>query len=349
MDMIVDGVPQDFGTLSARSIVTASDGTASVVFTAPPRPSNGLFGTCNRLPGTCVTIVATATGSNFDSINPESTVIRLVPPGVILPPPDAPIASFQFSPAAPVINQSITFDGTTSQSVSPIVGYSWNFGDGTSASGAVVSHAYSNVASYTVTLTVTNDRGGTASTTRTVSVSGSSLPTANFTTSPAAIQVGDPVFFNGASSSAAPGRTIRNFEWDFGDGSPHATGSTVAHAYATANNYTVTLTVTDDVGQQGTKSATLSVGTGAPVATFTSSVADATLHRMTFDASGSVAIGGATIASYSWAFGDGQLQGPSSSPSTTHTYPAAGTFTVRVTVTDNLGRAGSSTSQVTVP
>src|SRR5437867_4346246 len=45
MDMIVGGVPQDFGTLSARTIVTASDGTASVVFTAPPRPSSGLFGT----------------------------------------------------------------------------------------------------------------------------------------------------------------------------------------------------------------------------------------------------------------------------------------------------------------
>jgi PKD repeat protein len=349
VDMRVGGVAQDFGTLSARTVVTNSDGVASVVFTSPPAPSNGVFGTCNGLPGTCVSIVASATGSNFIGVNPESVQIRLVPPGVILPPPDTPTASFQFAPANVVVGQTVTFDATASQSTSGIVSYAWNFGDGTIGSGAVVTHSFANVASYTVTLTVTNARTGVASTSRSVAVSASALPTANFTTSPAAVQVGDIVSFNAASSSAPVGRTIRSYDWDFGDGTPHASGQITAHIYGAANIYTVTLTVTDDLGQQGTKSSTVSIGTGAPVASFTSNVVDATTHRMAFDASGSVAVGGATITTYQWAFGDGQFFGPSSASSATHAYAAAGTYTVRVTVTDSLNRTGTSSTQVTVP
>ena len=59
VDMAVRGVPQDFGALSARSIVTGSDGVARVIYTAPAADPAGLTGTCAGLPGTCVTIIAT--------------------------------------------------------------------------------------------------------------------------------------------------------------------------------------------------------------------------------------------------------------------------------------------------
>lgn len=262
VDMLVNGVPQDFGTLSARTVVTNSDGVASVVFTAPPSPPNGLFGSCNGLPGTCVSIVATATGTNFDTANPQSVQIRLVPPGIILPPADTPTASFQFSPVSVGPNQVITFDATAScggtvsggtcQSSSQIASYSWNFGDGSSGSGAIVTHSYASVASYVVTLTVTNDRGVSASTPKTVTITASDLPKALFTVSPTTIHVGDTVFFNAASSTAAPGRTIRSYDWDFGDGTPHGSGVAPSHVYTRADpGYTVTLTVSDDLGQQG--------------------------------------------------------------------------------------------------
>ncbi|MGH9140504.1 MAG: hypothetical protein ACRD2I_05110, partial [Vicinamibacterales bacterium] len=90
LDMYVDGVPQDYGTLSARSVVTDSGGTATAVYTAPPSPVNGLFGTCSGLPGNCVSIVATASASDFATANPEQVIIRLVPTGVILPPASSP-------------------------------------------------------------------------------------------------------------------------------------------------------------------------------------------------------------------------------------------------------------------
>ena len=84
--MFVNGVPQDFGTLSARTVVTNADGIATVVYTAPPTPPGSHFGTCNGLPGTCVEIVATPTGTAFEAAISQSVQIRLVPPGVILPP-----------------------------------------------------------------------------------------------------------------------------------------------------------------------------------------------------------------------------------------------------------------------
>src|SRR3954463_4963315 len=42
LDMLVGGVAQDYGTLSARSVVTNSDGVATAVYTAPPSPVNGV-------------------------------------------------------------------------------------------------------------------------------------------------------------------------------------------------------------------------------------------------------------------------------------------------------------------
>src|SRR4029450_11671950 len=89
-----DDVVQDFGALSARTAFTGSDGVASVTYTAPAAPPpTADAGTCRGLPGTCVKIVATPTGTNFVTAGTQSVLIRLVPVGVILPPPDTPTAA----------------------------------------------------------------------------------------------------------------------------------------------------------------------------------------------------------------------------------------------------------------
>src|SRR6516164_425032 len=68
VDMAINGVAQDFGTLSARTIVTNASGVATVTYTAPA-PASGGAGSGNTpsacasgLPGNCVQIVATPTG-----------------------------------------------------------------------------------------------------------------------------------------------------------------------------------------------------------------------------------------------------------------------------------------------
>ena len=70
---------------------------------------------------------------------------------------------------------------------------------------------------------------------------------------------------------------------------------------------------------------------------------------MLFDASGSTAASGATITQYQWSFGDGIFAGPLSTPTVTHTYGGAGAVTVRLTVTDSLGRSATFSLSVTVP
>ena len=52
-----------------------------------------------------------------------------------------------------------------------------------------------------------------------------------------------------ASASSDPDGTVSSYHWDFGDGASQTTTSaTTTHTYATANAYTVRLTVTDDAG-----------------------------------------------------------------------------------------------------
>ncbi len=231
MDMFVGGVGQDYGTLSARSLVTNSSGVATVVYTAPPSPTAGIFGTCKGLPGNCVEIVATASGSGFETAAPERVTIRLVPPGMILPPAASPTAAFTFSPQPATANVPLTFDGSASQvgsGASEIVSYNWTFGDGSSGTGKTATHTFAAQNSYTVKLTVTNDRGLSNSTTQAVSVGSAALPNATFTVSPAAPGVGEDVFFNASTSTAGAGHTIVSYFWTFGDGATK-TGVTVSH------------------------------------------------------------------------------------------------------------------------
>src|SRR5207249_2844856 len=157
----------------------------------------------------------------------------------------------------------VQFNGLRSvDSGGTITSYAWMFGDGGSASGMAVSHAYAVPGAYNATLTVTDSRGMRASDTATVQVA-NRPPVANAgadqTQAP-----GSPVTFNGAGSSDPDG-TITAYAWSFGDGAS-ATGSTVTHSYAAAGTYTATLAVTDNRGARGTDTAlvTVTASTGSP-------------------------------------------------------------------------------------
>lgn len=137
-----------------------------------------------------------------------------------------------------------------------VTGYAWDFGDGTTGTGVTASHAYPDTAaSYTVTLTVTDDAGATGTTTRTVAITppANTPPTASFTST----AVGLDAAFNAGGSTDADG-TIASYAWDFGDGAT-GTGATATHTYAAAGTFTVTLTVTDNRGATGTSTAPLTV------------------------------------------------------------------------------------------
>ncbi|MGH9374035.1 MAG: PKD domain-containing protein [Vicinamibacterales bacterium] len=252
-EIIVGGTLADFGSLSARSLVTGSDGRATTVYTAPP----GL--TFQTDDFTIVTIAITPVGGDFGNSAMRSASLRLVPRGVVVPPAGLQ-PSFTMAPSAPTANQTVLFNAAGSQAPAnnPIASYSWNFGDGESASGRTVDHSFDGPGTYVVTLTISDALGRSASTSQSVTAAPGVKPTADFTFSPTDPLPGRQVHFNASESLPAPGRQIVQYSWDFGDGTS-GKGVQVSHTYPLLGNYTVTLTVIDDAGQRDTDSQELPV------------------------------------------------------------------------------------------
>jgi len=262
----VGGQIVDYGRLSARNVVTGDDGTARLTYTAPPAPGEAVD------TFTVVTLVLTPIGADFNGFNSRFVEIRVVPRGVILPPNGAPVPAFIITPMPVTTFAPVTFDASSTLDENVRCGaactYSWNFGDGTSGTGMIVPHEFKTANTFTVRLTVSDPRGQSATTAQAVTVTDTPRPTANFVFSPTAPRPGQDIFFNAASSTAASGRRIVSYDWDFGSGRT-GTGMTVAKRYDTAGTYSVTLTVTDDTFQPTgigvvTKPVPVSVAAPAP-------------------------------------------------------------------------------------
>ena len=89
----------------------------------------------------------------------------------------APRAEFSFTPENPRSGEIVSFDATNSlDSDGRITQYNWDFGDGLTASGLTVIHAYARDGVYTVTLTVLDDRNSAGRATKTIVVGESTLP-----------------------------------------------------------------------------------------------------------------------------------------------------------------------------
>ena len=334
--MAVGGTVQDFGTLSARNGVTGSDGRATVVYTAPAFPE-GSSGS-----GTTIEIVATNVGTNAQTAQSQSVAINLIPPGVILPAGGEPIASFVVSPTPVSVGVTARFDATSSVpglNSARLTAYSWSFGDGSGANTSVANHAFAAAGTYSVTLTVTNDRGFSASSTQSVTAGTTTVPTAAFVFSPADPQVGQVVFFNAATSTAASGRRLASYAWNFGDGVTKS-GVTTTHDFDRAGAYAVTLTVTDDLDQTRTDTQTVTVvgtttgGTAPTAAIVVSPTSPQVGQLVSFTGAASKASTGRTLVQYAWSFGDG---GSAVGVTATHTFISSGTYVVTLTVTDSSG------------
>ncbi len=87
------------------------------------------------------------------------------------PTPITPPAAIISGPSQAVAGVAATFDGSSSTPVGSLSSYQWNFGDGGTASGPTVSHAFGQAGVYNVTLLVSNAAGQTSQAALTVQVS----------------------------------------------------------------------------------------------------------------------------------------------------------------------------------
>nr|WP_240921907.1 PKD domain-containing protein [Thermococcus sp. ES12] len=96
-----------------------------------------------------------------------------------------PTADFTFLPKEPKAGEEISFADKSYDRDGSIVGWSWDFGDGSTSSEAEPVHTYSSAGNYTVTLTVRDDMGGEDVRRITVAVGAAENPQTETTSSPA--------------------------------------------------------------------------------------------------------------------------------------------------------------------
>jgi PKD repeat protein len=202
--------------------------------------------------------VATIAVATTAALGPRTVGVLTTTQTLVLPAGFSVVAANQPPVARPggpysgTAGQAIGFDGSASSDPDgDALSFEWDFGDGTTGTGASRAHTYAAAGRFTVRLTVRDGRGGvhTAETTAVVAAA-NQAPVAN-AGGPYAGEVGVAVRFDGSGSSD-PDQDALTFTWSFGDGST-GQGDRPLHVYSWPGTFEVTLTVAD--GRGGTHTA----------------------------------------------------------------------------------------------
>jgi hypothetical protein len=139
----------------------------------------------------------------------------------------------------------VAFDGGGSSSVCGFPTLRWDFSDGGVAFGAHPVHTFTGAGLYSGQLTATDTTGLTSATTFSADIT--NLPPAVDAGPNVGAAWGIPVALNGsATDPGTDDQSTLAYRWDFGDGTPSATGGPhVSHAYSTPGNYTATFRACD--------------------------------------------------------------------------------------------------------
>lgn len=162
-------------------------------------------------------------------------------------------------------------------------------------------------------------------------------PLAGFTYAPPSPTTADVVVFTDATTDEDGFHDLSSWSWtwEFDGGSP-STQRNASYRFPGKGDHTAKLTVKDDHGASGTATKTITVNNSAPQANFTVTPADPAVNE-------SVAFTDKTLdydgdaSNWKWDFGDGNT---STERNTTHVYKAAGTYKVKLNVTDAEGASG---------
>jgi PKD repeat protein len=258
------------------------------------------------------------------------------------------------APPVPVINTptcsgrvcTISGVGTTDPNGDAYT-YLWNYGDGTATSTTAASaHTFPLAGTYTVSLTATDWWGDATTITRDVTIT---EPVDNV--APVAVIVAPTcnvrVCTLSGLGSYDPNGDAFTYLWVYGDATANGTTQSSAHTFPTAGTYPVTLTVTDVWGKFATATVDITIveppTNVAPIPVIGTPSCVALVCTISGTGSSDP---NADPFTYLWDFGDATPTSATSSNS--HTFPAAGTYTVTLTVTDVWGDFATTTRDVTV-
>lgn len=239
--------------------------------------------------------------------------------------------------AALIVNPDTVCQGfamTFTNTSTPGNAYEWNFGDNatwTTTNYNPQTHTYASAGTYTVSV-VAYVAGGANSCRDTAQLVVTVLPspTAKFTYTPGIGCNTVTITFTDVSAGAV------SWQWNLGNGNNFTGQSPPAQTYTTGT-YSVSLFVTALNGCSDTEMQPVTVYQ-TPVPQFTTSIACANNAVQFTDQSTSAT--GDNIVSWNWNYGDGNAAG--TQPNPLHTYTAAATYSVVLTVataqcTDSIG------------
>lgn len=263
----------------------------------------------------------------------ETSQVEVLTPGnfsVEITDTNSPVAGGQALTAT--VNVTNLGGATATQSVNLT-----DFDDAEQDSASVTLDGGQSNESVTLTWATTTAHNGSdtitvsspnASDTATVTINDETTPTAD-AGADQTIDEDTETWFNGTATDAVG---VTRYWWDFGDGNA-STGQNVTHSYADPGSYTVTMNASDDAGNNGTDTLSVSVNdTTSPTAVAGSNRTVNEGTTVSFDGSDSTDNVG--VIAYNWTFGDG-TNATGSTPS--HTFDDPGTYTVTLNVSDAAG------------
>ena len=194
--------------------------------------------------------------TNFDILNYVSGHLRFdLREGKVCSP--ATLAMLN-GPATLNVNESASFTTGAIPTATQPVSYMWDFGDGSTGTGATAAHTFAKAGTYTVTSSAMNCRG-TSTLTKSVTVvdpCASNPAKISAANAPATLEVGK----SGSFTASATGSCAVAYAWDFGNGAAASTAN-ASQSFGKAGTYTVKVTATN---QAGSDSRTFRVTVNAP-------------------------------------------------------------------------------------
>jgi len=182
-----------------------------------------------------------------------------------------PVATVAASPLIIAPGDSTSFSAEGIDADGHALAYTWDFGDGSSATGPIQEHRYAAAGMYTAIVSV-SDGFDTVLFSVVVDVAGvDRLPVPRISLSDVVAFAGIPFTFD-ATASTDPQNALAGYDWNFGDGSPSAANAVFSKIYNAIGVYTVALTVTDGEGLRQTISRQIEVLAQEEAATFSGEV-----------------------------------------------------------------------------